>query len=117
MGVTAVVARLWSYHRWYDDLLILLPMVTLLRIAWSGSLSRDTNVAAGLLLGLTLIFMIAPGGLYLLPSPWNKVYNDVQVIIWMADLVFLLYWRTPTEGRGAVHVDEHLSASFRGLPQ
>ena len=33
MGVTALVARFWTYHMWYDDLLILLPMVALFRIA------------------------------------------------------------------------------------
>ena len=38
LGVSAVVARLWTYHNWYDDLLILFPMVALLRVA----LSRNT---------------------------------------------------------------------------
>jgi hypothetical protein len=33
LGVTALVARFWTYHRWYDDLLILLPMIALFRIA------------------------------------------------------------------------------------
>ena len=32
-GVTAIVARFWTYHRVYDDLLILLPMVALFPIA------------------------------------------------------------------------------------
>ena len=33
LGVTALVSRLWTYHRLYDDLLIVLPMITLFRIA------------------------------------------------------------------------------------
>ena len=117
IGVTALVARFWSYHRWYDDLLILLPMVTLFRIAKIGPRSRGTDAAAGLLLGVTLIFMIAPGGLYLLPSPWDEVYVDVQVLIWMADLVFLVCWRRPTNGRVPVPIDPHLFAPFRGRPR
>jgi hypothetical protein len=96
IGVTALVARFWSYHRWYDDLLILLPMVALFRIAKSGPTSRGMDVAAGLLFAFTLVFMMAPGGLYLLPPPWNKIYNIVQVFIWLADLAFLLCWRAST---------------------
>jgi hypothetical protein len=96
VGVTALVARFWSYHRWYDDLLILLPMVTLFRIAKIGPTSRGMDVAAGLLFGFTLVFMMVPGGLYLLPPPWNNIYSIVQAFIWMADLAFLLYWRAST---------------------
>jgi hypothetical protein len=33
LGVTALVARFWTYHGWYDDLIILLPMMALFRMA------------------------------------------------------------------------------------
>jgi len=90
MGVAAFVARFWSYHRWYDDLLILLPMVALHRLASHGPTRRNLDVAAGLLLAATLVTMMAPGGLYLLPAPWNKAWSGVQVAVWLADLAFLL---------------------------
>jgi len=89
LGVTALVTHFWTYHRWYDDLLILLPMVTLFRVAKRASLDRD-RVLAGALLAITLLVMLAPGGLYLLPPPWNMLYVTVQVIVWIMGLIFLV---------------------------
>jgi glycosyl transferase family 87 len=90
MGVTAYVARLWTYHRWYDDALILVPIVTLFRIAKREPSDHGEDVIAGVLLGVTLLLMLAPGGLFLLPPPWDAVYVFGQVIVWMVTLVFLL---------------------------
>ncbi len=90
IGVVAIAARFWTYHRWYDDLLILLPMLALFRIAKRSPASDRLDLAAGTLLGLTLAFMLAPGGLYLLPAPWNRICVDVQVLIWLSDLALLI---------------------------
>jgi hypothetical protein len=92
MGVTALVTRFYTYHGWYDDLLVLLPMITLFRIAKSGKLKEDYNWAAGLLFAITLLFLVAPGGLYLFPFPWNRLYVLVQTFIWMTVLIFLLFY-------------------------
>jgi hypothetical protein len=89
LGVTALVARLWTYHRWYDDLLILLPMVALFRIAKTGA-ADGSDILAGVLLVITVLAMLAPGGLYLFPSPWNTIYMTGQVIVWFAVLFFLV---------------------------
>lgn len=89
LGVAAICARLWSYHMWYDDLLILLPMITLFRISKRNPYSDGSDVIAGILLGATLLFMLAPGGLYLFPSPLNMIYVAAQVIVWIIVLVFL----------------------------
>jgi hypothetical protein len=89
LGVTALVTRFWTYHRWYDDLLLLLPMVALFRVAKRASLDKD-RVLAGALLAITLLVMLAPGGLYLLPPPWNMLYVTVQVIVWIMGLIFLV---------------------------
>jgi hypothetical protein len=92
IGVTALVARFHTYHGWYDDLLVALPLITLFRIAKSGRSKSEYNLAAGLLLAMTLLFLIAPGGLYLLPFPWNSLYVQVQTFIWMTVLMFLLFY-------------------------
>jgi hypothetical protein len=92
MGITALVTRFYTYHGWYDDVLVALPMITLFRIAKSGELKEAYNWAAGLLLAITLLFMVAPGGLYLFPSPWNMLYVAVQTSILMAVLIFLLFY-------------------------
>lgn len=90
MGVTAIAARFWSYHRWYDDLLILLPLVALFRIAKRGLSTDGSDIVAGVLLAITLCATLAPGGLYLFSSPWNNLYVAGQVIVWIVVLVFLL---------------------------
>jgi hypothetical protein len=90
LGVTACVSNLWAYHLWYDDLLLLLPMVALFRLAnWQGRTERE-RVRAAVLLGALVITGLAPGGLYLLPSPWNAVYVGVQTVVRLLTLAFLL---------------------------
>ena len=48
------------------------------------------KVWAGSLLAAMLVSTLAPGGLYLLPAPWNEVYVVAQVVVWLAGCVFLL---------------------------
>ena len=100
MAVTALVARFWTYHRWYDDLLVLLPMVALFRIAKRGPSAGGADVAAGVLLAVTLLTTLAPGGLYLLPPPWKMLYVGGQAIVWLVVLVFLLDRTRREIGRG-----------------
>jgi len=90
IGVLAIVARFWTYHRWYDDLLILLPMISLFRITKIESYSHNNHFIAGLLLAVTILTMLAPGGLYLLPQPWNMYYVMCQITVWLIVLLFLI---------------------------
>jgi hypothetical protein len=92
IGVTAMVARLWIYHGWYDDLLLLLPMIALYRIAKSGPAQDASDVAAGVLFAGLLVVSIAPGGLYLIPAPFDAIFVAVQLTIWLAVFVFLLVY-------------------------
>jgi hypothetical protein len=89
-GVAAFVDRFWTYHMWYDDLLILLPMIALLRIIHQESTTLQRRWRAGILFAMTTIVMLAPGGLYLFPPPWNQLYVGVQTLLWLAGLLFLL---------------------------
>jgi hypothetical protein len=89
LGVTALVARFWTYHGWYDDLLILLPMIALFRVAKQAPVARE-RIVSGALLAMTLLFMLAPGGLYLLPPPLNTFYMIGQTIILFIGLIVLL---------------------------
>jgi len=90
LGVTALFARFYTYHLWYDDLLILLPMVALFRLAKWDPQVNGPNILSGMLLGITLVFMIAPGGLHILPNPWDVLYIRTQTILWIVLLVYLL---------------------------
>ncbi len=91
VGVTGIVARLWTYHGWYDDLLILLPMIALFRWVKQRADLDGYSLLAGTLLGTTLVVTLAPGGLYLLPAPFKTLYIGLQTLVWIADLAFLLF--------------------------
>jgi hypothetical protein len=99
LGVTGLVTRFLSYHGWYDDLLILLPMIALYRIARFGGTNGEGPVS-GVLLALTLPMMLAPGGQYLLPNPWLHYWLAAQEIMWLLTLVFLLWVAQRHLGRG-----------------
>lgn len=89
LGVTAIIARFWTYHAWYDDLLLLLPAVALFRIATEGGSAR-LRISAGFLLGCMVFSLLAPGGLYLLPEPWRSVYVGFQLAVWLLVFLFLI---------------------------
>jgi len=48
-------------------------MVALFRIAKQGSSGDGDDVVGGLLLAITVVLMMAPGGLYLFPRPWKML--------------------------------------------
>jgi hypothetical protein len=95
LGVTAIFARLWTYHRVYDDVLILLPMVALFRTAKREFSSEATRVAAGLLLAATVLAMVAPARLEHAGWPWSLLFTGGHPLVWFAVLGFLVYlaWR------------------------
>ncbi|MBT5874851.1 MAG: DUF2029 domain-containing protein [Candidatus Latescibacteria bacterium] len=91
LGVFGILTRIGIYHRWYDDLLILLPLIALYRMAKSGPEFGNRDVIAGMLFTILLFMLMAPGGLYLLPPPWNGYSLNVQTGVWMLVLCFLLW--------------------------
>lgn len=89
LAVTAIVARIWTYHRWYDDLLLLFPLITLFRMTKLPQYSPQTKtLAAGLFFWIWL-FLLAPGVLYTVRS--SDILVGIQVTGWIAGLVFLAY--------------------------
>jgi hypothetical protein len=98
LGVTALVARMWMYHRWYDDLLIVFPMVALFRLSRSSSQEDSARrIALGLFFTLWG-FSLAPGILYTLPNP--SLLVGVQVASWIASLLFLIWVVRSEQMRG-----------------
>jgi hypothetical protein len=89
LAVTAIVARIWTYHRWYDDLLLLFPLIALFRMTKLPRFSPQTKtLAAGLFFWIWL-FLLAPGVLYTVRSP--DILVGIQGTGWIAGLVFLVY--------------------------
>jgi hypothetical protein len=91
LGVTAIVARVWTYHRLYDDLLILLPMITLLRIARQETTDKHSDVVAGILFFCSWLALLAPGTLLQLPFPHGTLFRTGQVLLWISIALFLFY--------------------------
>lgn len=92
MGIAAIVARIWTYHRLYDDLLILIPVIAVFRIAVRGSLSPNERLVADSLLLISWLGLLSPGFLLQLPYPLGTPFRTGQVIIWISMLAFLLYY-------------------------
>jgi hypothetical protein len=90
IGVSAIMARIWTYHRWYDDMLIILPMITLFRIAKRGPYPDGSDVLAAGLLILAWLSVLVPLRLLVTP-PWNGFVTTGQAVVWGLMLIFLLY--------------------------
>jgi hypothetical protein len=91
MGVCALVARLWTYHRLYDDLLILLPMIALYRVAAAASGPSDRQrVVAGMLLGVTWALSLAPARVLAWPGLPSELLAGASSFAWVADGIFLI---------------------------
>jgi hypothetical protein len=89
MGVAALVSRFWAYHRLHDDLVILVPMITLFRIAQRSD-SPQTATIAGLLLAATWAGSMVPAGLFFAPPPLGVLFEVGQTVIWASVLIYLL---------------------------
>jgi hypothetical protein len=81
-GVTGIFARIWTYHRIYDDLLILLPIIALFRIT-----KRHSSIAAGLLLAFAVILNLAR--LNNISPLRYQVLTTLHVMLWIALFLFL----------------------------
>ena len=90
LAVVAMVARLWTYHRQYDNMLLLPPMLVFFRVAREDA-EVERRTAAGLLLGLLLVALMFPARmLEWWPQPWPFLFSLVHTALFLAALVFLL---------------------------
>jgi hypothetical protein len=89
-GVGALVSRLWTYHRLYDDVLVLLPMIALFRIAKHADSSDAARVRAGCALAILWAASLAPARLLVAAPPWPSLFAAGQTITWLTALTVLL---------------------------
>lgn len=90
LGVTAVFSRIWTYHRVYDDILIIFAIFGLL-ITLKLELSPRLQQAGNFLLGLLVIASLIPTSLRLFPAPFNWLFKVGQLSLWMTTLFYLLH--------------------------
>lgn len=80
LGVAAIVARIWGYHRVYDDLLLLFPLIALLRLAHG----EPRSGGAWVLFLLGAAALAAPVTPILAHAPW------LLVAVWLLQLGYLM---------------------------
>jgi len=80
---------MWTYHRIYDDVLIVLAEVALFRVA-TRDVSADRRTLGGLLLGLTALAMLCPGTLVEDPERSIWIFRSGHVVLWLVVLGFLI---------------------------
>lgn len=89
LGVAGIVARLWTYHRFYDDLLILLPLVALVRLdtdtAPLGQRLLTRFLGLGILLSGLMRTTWHQGG-----EPAATLFDGWQLVVHLAVLAFLI---------------------------
>jgi len=90
LAVTAIFSRLWMYHRVYDDILLIVPMITLFRLIKLEHLSLNIRQISLVLLIITTFSMLAPARLQLI-SPWSYLFVWGHVVVWSVLLFFFLY--------------------------
>lgn len=92
LGVAAIIARFWTYHRLYDDLLIIIPMAAVLRLLRNGGLSVNERGAASVIFAASVVSFLIPGFFLQLPHPWGVLFQGGQMVIWLSLLAFLMYY-------------------------
>jgi hypothetical protein len=105
VGVAALIARFWTYHRLYDDVLVALALVPLFRLAkptldaWTTRRTRATSTAESLrsesamataLLFTCVVVMLLPARLGTTPR-WEQIFNWSHAGTWLAMLAFLAW--------------------------
>jgi hypothetical protein len=109
IAVASLVARFWSYHRWYDDILILPSMIALYRmIAAEEREGRRDLVAMGLFVVLWG-FSISPAQFMEMPAPWGNLFKAAKTITWVLLLIELL--RRTHRAKPAIARREQLRAA------
>jgi len=107
LGVIAIIARLWAYHRQYDDVLVVLALVALFRIATGevgearatsevtaaeAARERQVRAAATALVITCMVFMLLPARLGWAPPPGRQIFEVSHAASWLGMLVFLGWW-------------------------
>jgi glycosyl transferase family 87 len=105
LGVIAIVARFWAYHRQYDDVIVVLALVALFRIATgvvgrvgaavpAAEAAREPQVraAATALIVTCMLFMLLPARLGWAPPPGRQIFDVSHTASWLGMLVFLGWW-------------------------
>jgi hypothetical protein len=100
IGFTALFARLWTYHRTYDDLIVIPVIVALTRLLRSAP-SSGMRRLAGVLLVMQVVAMLAPPRYLNQTGSFNDLVRLGEVTVWCLVFAYLVY----ASGRGSAASD------------
>ena len=98
LGVAAVVARLWTYHRVYDDAVMIIAMIATARLAverraprWLVLSARVTLVVSAVVLWVPLQFhyVYSTFGPLLVEPSWVVLFNAAHSAVFVVTLMVL----------------------------
>ncbi len=89
VGMAALVARLWTYHRNYDDTVVVLAIIALFRAARGGSTGTKPDRLAGILCVMAVVAMLAPARLEFGVPPLDSLYVWGHALAWITMLIYL----------------------------
>lgn len=89
LGLTAIFSRLWIYHRVYDDLILLIPMIALCRIFQTLRLEGKSARMPAFLLVANGFFLLAPSGILRWDSHFSRAYETLIGLVWIGTALFL----------------------------
>ena len=107
LGICAVVARLWTYHLVYDDLLAVLPLIALFRLTKTQSHNPYYQTLSGVLFGVAWGISLMPAEFRLMAFPFNAIFRYGQVSIWLIMMLFLLSWAQRLKSRDEIEAVSH----------
>lgn len=90
LGVVAIVSRVWTYHRVYDDMIILFAVFGVLASLKLG-LNPKLDRLGRPLLGLLLFASLIPATLRLMEAPLGPLFTAGQPALWMVTLGYLAH--------------------------
>lgn len=99
IAVAALVSRFWSYHRWYDDILLIPPMIALFRAVKTGERTGRRDIVAMMFLVLVWAFGMAPAQVLSFPAPWGDMFKIAKTLTWtllLAELMIRTHRARPT---------------------
>jgi hypothetical protein len=84
LSVTALVARFWTYHQIYDDLLILVPLAFLSRWVRDRRGGRALRTAVSTVVAAAAFVLVAPGRWFFFSDGAEPVINTIRTCTWLA---------------------------------
>jgi Glycosyltransferase family 87 len=89
LGVAALVARFWTFHYRYDDLLLIVPVVSFIRLVSRREPGAPVDRGAASVLALLAAILLIPARLFFPPFPWQTI-EAIQTLVWLVALGYLV---------------------------